>query len=475
MPTAKPTSSAGASKQGGWLAPFKAVRRLIHHAAELMSVTVREFDHDQGFQMSAALTYRTIFSLIPLLVVSVLALRAFRGTEDLGRDMLERAYDFMGLSSLSLPSDAGAAPAATHPAADALGAASQESSEQRSVNIARLMSNLTDKAASVNFGGIAVIGIVVLIWGALSLVITVEQSFNRIFNTPRGRSWFSRITSYTTILFIGPLLMSVSLAIAINLARGVNHFPWLEPVFAFIDSLSAVLASWLLLWLLYILMPNTSVKRRPAALGALVAALLWEVAKWGFKLYVTKTVPYSKVYGVLGLIPLFLFWVYITWAIILFGLELVFTRQFYSERRFKHTASRAAADLAVDHRMVIPLMAALAEAFRKGATCTDADLAHQLSLPVAAARWFLVRLRAAGLVHAVAAPVEGSQAYSLARPADQITLATLLEAIGTPAGTRRAPADDADSALDSAMARLAAAHHDAARGITLAQVLAAPR
>jgi membrane protein len=58
-----------------------------------------------------------------------------------------------------------------------------------------------------------------------------------------------------------------------------------------------------------------------------VAALVWSIAKFVFRLYVLKLIPYGKVYGVLGLIPLTVFWIYITWLIVLFGLQLTFTTQ----------------------------------------------------------------------------------------------------------------------------------------------------
>ena len=62
--------------------------------------------------------------------------------------------------------------------------------------------------------------------------------------------------------------------------------------------------------------------------GAIVAALVWTLAKWGFAEYVTKFIPFSKVYGVMGLIPLGVLWIFITWLIVLFGLQLTFTTQY---------------------------------------------------------------------------------------------------------------------------------------------------
>jgi DNA-binding IscR family transcriptional regulator len=80
-------------------------------------------------------------------------------------------------------------------------------------------------------------------------------------------------------------------------------------------------------FLLYLVLPNTKVNANAAVWGAAVAALVWTVAKWLFGMYVTRVIPYNQIYGVLGLIPLSVFWIFVTWLIVLFGLQLTFTTQ----------------------------------------------------------------------------------------------------------------------------------------------------
>ncbi len=58
-----------------------------------------------------------------------------------------------------------------------------------------------------------------------------------------------------------------------------------------------------------------------------MAALIWTGAKLVFRIYVTKFIPFQAVYGILGLIPLGVLWIYVTWLIVLFGLQLTFTTQ----------------------------------------------------------------------------------------------------------------------------------------------------
>ena len=94
--------------------------------------------------------------------------------------------------------------------------------------------------------------------------------------------------------------------------------------------------------LLYKLLPNTLVRWRPALSGAFVAAGLGEASKWAFGLYVSRALPYLKLYGAIGLVPLFLFWLYLGWLIVLFGLEIAFMLQGMNGRVFERKDPRGA-------------------------------------------------------------------------------------------------------------------------------------
>jgi membrane protein len=117
--------------------------------------------------------------------------------------------------------------------------------------------------------------------------------------------------------------------------------PVLGPFFALLAEFGSLFGSFLALTLLYKLMPNTHVRWRPAFWGALVAAGLSEVSKWAFGLYVSQALPYLKLYGAIGLVPLFLFWLYLGWLIILFGLQIAFTLQAMKGRVFERRRTAA--------------------------------------------------------------------------------------------------------------------------------------
>src|SRR5690606_5390189 len=134
-----------------------------------------------------------------------------------------------------------------------------------------------------------------------------------------GRSILQRVVTYWTVITLGPLLLLVSLYVAGQIVEWARPIPVVGSLLVFAGRFTALGASWILLLVLYTLMPNTNVAVKPAVIGSFVGAVLWEIGKWGFGLYVSRALPYSALYGSLGLIPLFLFWVYITWVVVLFG------------------------------------------------------------------------------------------------------------------------------------------------------------
>ena len=109
---------------------------------------------------------------------------------------------------------------------------------------------------------------------------------------------------------------------------------WATDLNSVIDNVLRILPlilSWLSFWLLYSVVPTTRVPNRDAVVGALVAALLFELGKKGFALYITMFPSYQLIYGVLAVIPILFVWVYWTWCIVLLGAEITVTLGVYRE------------------------------------------------------------------------------------------------------------------------------------------------
>ncbi|MFT5395601.1 MAG: membrane protein [Gammaproteobacteria bacterium] len=169
-------------------------------------------------------------------------------------------------------------------------------------------------------------GIMVLVVIAIMLMATIDNAFNRIWFVKNKRSPVARLLMYWAVLTMGPVLIGVGLASTSYLLS--------LPVVIDVDTsldLKSRLLSWLpflttstAFTLLYVLVPNCFVSKKHALLGGLICAVLFELAKYGFGIYVKEMPSYENIYGAIAIVPLFLIWIYVSWMIVLFGAHITF-------------------------------------------------------------------------------------------------------------------------------------------------------
>ncbi|MHC4156266.1 MAG: YihY/virulence factor BrkB family protein [Planctomycetota bacterium] len=279
--------------------------RFLVFQIKLWSHCVRLLIKNRSGQQAAALSYHTIFGIVPLAIVTLLIFQWFPAYSGVGDKVKVLVYEQLQLSTIEYPNPA-------NPDEDVM------LTEYLDEMVGGFFSGLSE-------GKIALFSAVIVIWAALALLSTIERAFNNIWHVGRGRSFLHRIINYWALLTLGPLLLGVGIyasaqyAALAQLQQTVlsNITP---TVFSYIVATIAF-------FLLYFVLPNSKVQAGAALWGAAVAALVWSFAKWGFGIYVTKFIPYSQVYGVLGLIPLGVFWIFVTWVIVLFGLHFCRNRR----------------------------------------------------------------------------------------------------------------------------------------------------
>jgi membrane protein len=396
------------------VAELSQAQRRLRFVVDLVRHCSRELHDNDAAQMAAALTYRTIFGLVPLLMVSMLAFRMFGDMEAAGRHLQSAAYAFFNYQVDP-----------TRPEA----AAFKQSLDERVLDVMRSVSGLS-------FEAIGAVGALLLIWAALGLLVSLENASNRIYRAPHGRRWSMRVGIYWTVLTLGPILLLLVLYAAEFWLGRAEALPVVGPFFALLGEFGGLFGSFLSFTLLYKLMPNTHVRWRPALWGAFVAAVMTEASKWAFGLYVSQALPYMKLYGAIGLVPLFLFWLYLNWLIVLFGLEIAYTLQAMKGRVFEQREGRGALTSA-DPQWLIPLMVVLARRSLQGGPVSRQELAEDLELRLDAVNELLERLEAEGLVLQVSQQGD-DVGLALATGPERIPLARLLElaaraTVGTPA------------------------------------------
>jgi membrane protein len=175
-----------------------------------------------------------------------------------------------------------------------------------------------------NSNKMTAVGACGLIVTALLLMYAIDSALNTIWRSRRVRPKVYSFAIYWMILTLGPLLAGASLAISSYLLS----LRWASELNGAIDNILRIfplLLSWISFWLLYSLVPTARVLNRDAVLGALAAALLFELGKKGFALYITTFPSYQLIYGVISVVPILFVWVYWTWCIVLLGAEITVT------------------------------------------------------------------------------------------------------------------------------------------------------
>jgi len=366
----------------------------------------RLLNKNRAEQLAAALSYYTIFGIVPLAIVVVLIFHSIPAYRGMGEQLKSIVYEELRLTSIQYPDP--------------------DNSEKRVVLTDYLDEIINRVFAEVDKGSLGVISALLLIWAALRLLSIIEGAFNRMWYVPRGRSFLHRVINFWALLTLVPLLLGAGLyattrySIVESIRTGAPTI--LGP---FISYLMSALA----LFVLYLVMPNAKVQAGPAAKGAAFAALVWGVARWGFTVYVTELIPYSTMYGVLGLIPLAIFWVYITWLIVLFGLQLTFAIQHLEMLETAETReARGAEDRFIANDMTaIAVAKEIAAAFESGHGPVATDVVcSRLDIPGEFGEKLLNELVLRGVLAKTSDPIRG---FVPAKAPEHIRLSEIADAV----------------------------------------------
>jgi membrane protein len=263
------------------------MRQRLHDALDFWRFLLQRFLADRGISSAAALTYTTLFAVVPLMTVTfstLSAVPAFQGVGEQIQDFIFRNF---------VPST---------------GAAVQE-----------YLKGFTVQARQLTW-----VGVLALAVTAFMMLVNIEQAFNTIWRVRKSRRGVSSFLLYWAILSLGPLLLGSGFAISTyltstSLLSGPHALVGVKLLLTFTPLLFSVAA----FTLIYSTVPNAQVPFKHALLGGIFTAVLFEVAKAIFGLYVSFFPSYQLIYGAFATVPLFLLWLYVSWLIVLFGAELV--------------------------------------------------------------------------------------------------------------------------------------------------------
>jgi len=239
------------------------------------------------------LSYVSLMSLVPLMVVALSVATAFPIFADIHQSVEQFVYD----NFVPTASDV----------------------------VQQYLSAFVDNASKMS-----AVAISFLFVAALLLISAIDKTFNNIWQVTKKRRVITSFSMYWMILTLGPILVGGSIAITSYIVSlvtlGIEDSFGLSNIFF---RLLPLLSSFAAFVLLYMLVPNKNVAFKHALVGALFAAILFELAKKVFAGYLTAFPSYQAIYGALAIVPILFLWVYLSWLIVLGGAVITVSLQEY--------------------------------------------------------------------------------------------------------------------------------------------------
>jgi membrane protein len=387
-------------------------RALLYGAARVaVSLGRAAVDNQLSFR-AAALTYFTVLSLVPFLAFAFAVLKGF-GAYQSFIDGTVRPY---------LRATFAANPA-----------------------LFEALDRVLHFVERTDVSRLGTVGMLFLVYTTVSLISNVEVALNAIWDAKAQRPLLRQVTDYVTLVVIAPLLIVVAATFAAT-AQSSDAMTFLRetlalgPVIDFLLRFTSAAIAGIALFATYMILPNVRTNPASALLGAAVAAVLWQgalVLHVQFQLGVAR---YNALYSVLGALPIFFVWNYVSWLIVLVGAQLAASHQNARSTRQRLHAQRA--DQALKETLAVAVAAHVAHDFLAGGPRRGhVELAELLEVPPPTVEEILDHLvRAELLVRAVVGRDVG---YVPGRDVDAIRVSDLRAAL-----RRDAQAEEIRSAVE---------------------------
>lgn len=360
---------------------------------EFLTLFARQFRASGSKQSAAALTYTTLFAIVPMMTVAFAILAALPALRERSVEIQRWVFEYF-------------APSVGDDVLAQLG------------EFSRQAGNLTG------------IGILFLVITSVLMLRNIEQNLNNIWHIRTPRKGTTSVLMYWAVLTLGPLCLGAALGLssyltsmklltgAVGYLGGTAFWLSLLPFFA----MTALMAT------IYIIVPNCYVPWKQGLLGGAVAALLFELAKAGFALFIRLSPSYSVIYGAFAAVPLFLLWIYISWMIFLGGAVLVHSLVIFEEHRKQSPRLQS----------LLRLLAVLREKQQQGSELKPSDVQAVLR-SAGALRWddFRNLLMDAGLMQRTV-----DDGFVLVRDLSTMTLGELIALLPWPAAESLAVSDE---------------------------------
>ena len=248
---------------------------------KLLFYTARGLDEHDTLVRSAALTFYTLMSIVPIAALVFAVVKGF----GLADGLMQNLYSLF----------------------------------PHNREVVDYLITFADKALAAAQGGVvAFVGIVMLFWAVVRVFGSVEEAFNNIWEVKVSRSFTRQFTDYIAVVVITPILWVVGS----TAGRYAGHLLGIDSFGALYTLLSgavSLLVIWAMFSFIYVVVPNTRVRLGSAVMAGIVAGTLFLAFQWGYVWLQRYMTSYNAIYGSFAALPLFLIWVQWSWQILLFG------------------------------------------------------------------------------------------------------------------------------------------------------------
>lgn len=240
---------------------------------------------------------------------------------------------------------------------------------------------------STKGGMIAGIGLIGLFWTIIRVIGNIELAFNEIWGIKKQRSFGRKFSDYLSAMLICPVLLILSSSATVFIKTQLVHMMtrfsligYLSPIIFFSLKFLPLFVLWALFTFLYIFLPNTKVQFSAGLFAGIIAGTIYQIAQWAYLTFQIGVARYNAIYGSLAALPLFLFWLQISWIIVLIGAEFSYAYQnidlFELEPEVKKVTPYGCAIIA------IAIVREVAKNFCEGkGPLTESDICKTLMIP----------------------------------------------------------------------------------------------
>lgn len=399
----------------------------LEHFIHFWFFVGKSFVQNRCLIRASALSYTTLLALIPLLAVAISVTSSLLRKE--GEQEIYKAIDKF-VSQVVPPAPVSEPPppdpvqpemAGTNTVVSPTAAANARVTAQKLV-----AQRIHEFIHNTRSGALGITGMALLVFIAISMLNSIEGTFNDIWGVERGRHWLMRVARFWMAITLGPLLIAVgfSLAASAHFEASKILLQAMPVVGRLLLEAGTLIFIWLVFALLYRFIPHTRVQWSAALAGGVAGGTLWHLNNlFGF-LYVSRVVSNSKIYGSLGLIPVFMAGLYLSWAILLFGAQIAYAfqnRKIYLQEKVIETVAHRDREI-----LALRLMTCIGRPFQKGKPAVTLQaLADELEIPGKLALEVLHRLLSAQII----TETSGNEAYAPSRPLESISVHDILQAM----------------------------------------------